>query len=258
MAHPPYDPLPLTSDDLSAIALYNAPPSPDPHLTSLHSASSNLNDHRPEALPPGTFHPRFLGPALHEDLPHTRHSFASGNTLPSPTGGSEYTSSLYALNDSGASPYRDDLPSGPGPVPMSPTGQPRFLEEKSAAYTPPRSKSHRKALLLIVLAALIIVIVAIVVPIYFTVIKPKTNPGSRAVSTSPTQTANNAAPSQTVSGGDGSIITMEDGTTFTYKNQFGGSWYFDENDPFNNGAQAQSWTPALKEPFDYGIGKIRG
>lgn len=254
MAHPPYDPLPLTSDDLSSIALYNAPPSPDPHLTSFHS---NLTDHRPEASPPGSFRPRFLGPALHEDLPHTRHSFASSNnTLPSPTGGSEYTSSLYALNDSGANPYRDDLPSGP--VPMSPTGQPRFLEEKNATYTPPRAKSHRRALLLIVLAALIIIIVAIVVPIYFTVIKPKTNPGSRAVSSSPTQTAGSATPSQTVTGGDGSIITMEDGTTFTYKNQFGGYWYFDENDPFNNGAQAQSWTPALNQTFNYGIDKIRG
>jgi glucan 1,3-beta-glucosidase len=241
MAKPPYDPLPLTGDDLSAIALYNTPPSPDPHLTSFHSASSNLTEH----------HPRFLGPALHEDL---RHSFASSSNAP--TGGSQYTSSLYALNDSGANPYRDDLPSGA--VPMSPTSQPRFLEEKNMTYPPPPTKSHRRALLLVVLAALIIVIVAVIIPIYFTIIKPKTNPGSRAVSTSPTESASSSTPSQTVTGGAGSLITMEDGTTFTYNNQFGGYWYFDENDPFNNGARAQSWTPALNETFNYGIDKIRG
>jgi len=51
---------------------------------------------------------------------------------------------------------------------------------------------------------------------------------------------------------------MEDGTTFTYKNPFGGTWYWDPNDPFNNTAQAQSWTPALNEPFNYGIDHIRG
>lgn len=252
MARLPYDPLPLTTDDLPAIALYNSLPSPDPHVIS-RSASSNLPEHPPEPLPLGSSRPRFLGPALYEDLSHPRDSFAS--SLPSPTGGSDYTSSLYALNDPGTSPYRDDFPSGT--VPMSPTGPSRFLEEKNATYDPPRSKSHRIALLLIVLAALIIVIVAVVVPIYFIVIKPKTSAGSRLVNTSPTMTAS-ATPTPVVTGGDGSIITMEDGTTFTYSNKFGGYWYFDENDPFNNGARAQSWTPALNETFNYGIDKIRG
>ena len=241
MAQPPYDPLPLAGDDLSAIALYNMLPSPDPHLTSFRSAFHNSTERRP----------RFLAPALHEDL---RKSFGSSNN--SPTGGPQYTSSLYTINDSGANPYRDDLPSGA--VTTSPASQPRFLEEKTVTYPPPPTKSHRRTLLLVVLAALIIVIVAVVVPIYFTIIKSPTNPGSRAVSTSPTESASNATPSQTVTGGAGSLITMEDGTTFIYDNQFGGYWYFDENDPFNDGARAQSWTPALNETFNYGIDKIRG
>ena len=208
MAQPQHDPLPLTGDDLSAIALHNMPPSPDPHLTSFRSASSNSTEHRP----------RFLAPALHQDI---HYSFPSSNI--SPTGGLQYTSSLYTLNDSRANPYRNDLSSGA--VTMSPASQPRFLQEKNVTYPPPPTKSHRRTLLLVVLAALIIVIVAVIVPIYFTIIKPQTNPGSRAVSTSPTESASNATPSQTVTGGARSLITMEDGTTFTYDNQFGGYLY---------------------------------
>jgi glucan 1,3-beta-glucosidase len=51
---------------------------------------------------------------------------------------------------------------------------------------------------------------------------------------------------------------MEDGSTFVYRNSFGGYWYYDENDPFNDGARAQSWSPALNETFRYGIDPIRG
>ena len=51
---------------------------------------------------------------------------------------------------------------------------------------------------------------------------------------------------------------MEDGTTFTYKNPHGGYWYWDEKDPFNNGARPQSWSPALNETFRYGADLIRG
>ncbi|EDR10975.1 glycoside hydrolase family 5 protein, partial [Laccaria bicolor S238N-H82] len=51
---------------------------------------------------------------------------------------------------------------------------------------------------------------------------------------------------------------MDDGSTFIYRNSFGGTWYFDENDPYNNAAQAQSWNPALNATFRYGTDKIRG
>ncbi|PFH50698.1 glycoside hydrolase family 5 protein [Amanita thiersii Skay4041] len=266
-----YDPLPLTNDDHNPTSLYNAPPSPDPHAT-FYTPSSNLNDLPPDefAIPPGAAQPRFLGAALYNNGSGTpaRDSIASSNnTLGA---GSEYTSSVYALNDSGIrSPlsqefqgtYRDD----PSAVQMSPVGASRYLEEKRAAYTAPRSKSRRKALILAVLAALILLIVAVVIPIYFTVIKPQSNNSSGAQhdphnSASPSQSGQGGVPTQVaiVTGGDGSVITMEDGTTFTYSNKFGGQWYFDPNDPFNNGARAQSWTPALNETFNYGVDKIRG
>ncbi|EJD38715.1 glycoside hydrolase family 5 protein [Auricularia subglabra TFB-10046 SS5] len=51
---------------------------------------------------------------------------------------------------------------------------------------------------------------------------------------------------------------MEDGTTFIYKNKFGGFFIADPNNPFNNGARAQDWSPALNESWDYGKDIIRG
>lgn len=44
-----------------------------------------------------------------------------------------------------------------------------------------------------------------------------------------------------VSGGDGSTVTTDAGVNFTYANSFGGTWYFDQDDPFNMNAQAQSY-----------------
>ena len=61
-----------------------------------------------------------------------------------------------------------------------------------------------------------------------------------------------------ITGGQGSLVTTDDGSTFTYNNTFGGVWYYDPNDPFNNGARAQSWSPALNETFDWSNDPIWG
>ncbi|KAG6850605.1 hypothetical protein H0H93_011273 [Arthromyces matolae] len=274
-----YDPLPLTGDDHPSTHLYNAPSSPSsasfhtPHNqgdTGLDSAGFPLNPAQP----------RFLGTALYDDpaAPQIRNSYASTHTVTPGGNGSEYTGSVYALNDTlGAAPlshgpyaggYRDD-PSDPlGDLPMSPMGpsQSRFMEEKRAAYAPPRAKSKRNVIILSVLAALILIIIGVVIAIYFAIIKPNNN--NKTTGTHPSSSSSSSPPSATstgkptvaaiVTGGDGSQVTMDDGSTFTYKNSFGGYWYWDENDPFNNGARAQSWSPALNETFRYGIDKIRG
>ncbi|KAF9012074.1 hypothetical protein BDQ17DRAFT_803625 [Cyathus striatus] len=129
-------------------------------------------------------------------------------------------------------------------------------------------KGKRKWIILGVLTALAVIILVVILPIYFKVIKPKnlstSSSPSSSSSTSGTSSGSAAQPSSTpkaqitVTGGDGSTVTMDDGSTFVYSNPFGGSWYWDENDPFNNGARAQSWSPALNETFRYGIDKMRG
>ena len=51
---------------------------------------------------------------------------------------------------------------------------------------------------------------------------------------------------------------MDDGSQFTFNNSYGGTWYYDADDPFNNGARPQEWSPALNETFQYGSDRIRG
>lgn len=131
--------------------------------------------------------------------------------------------------------------------------QKHSLQEKGTIYALPMAKSKCKIIVVAIIIGLVILIPAISIPVYLLVIKPITH-----------KTAS-AAASQTVypmgsdiTGGDGSVITMEGGTTFIYHNSFGGTWYYDEKDPFNNGAKAQAWSPALNECFRYGVDQIRG
>ncbi|KXN85497.1 putative glucan 1,3-beta-glucosidase D [Leucoagaricus sp. SymC.cos] len=267
----PYDPLPLTGEDQRSNALYNAPPSPDPHLTTFHTPEMRATDlGGPDAIPAGAAAPRFLGTALlDEPSLRPRESFASsyhtGNSQPT----SEFNSSIYALNDQNTrfeGGYRDDphdtyYGSDPNAVPMSPVGQSRMLEEKRAVYSSPATKSRRKIIILAVLTGLILIALAVVIPLYFAVIRPKPVGNSNSdhgSDNNSNQDQPNKPETRVVTGGDGSVITMEDGTKFTYRNPFGGYWYYDPEDPFNNGARAQSWSPALNETFNYGTNQIRG
>jgi glucan 1,3-beta-glucosidase len=124
----------------------------------------------------------------------------------------------------------------------------------------------------------------IIVPVYFTVIKPK-NTSSQSNISSNGNNGNNTSPEAPppdqpngkTTGGDGSIVFTANGN-FTYKNPFGGFWVYDPKDPFNNGAKAQvrthggpapwhlltpalnrqSWTPALNETWKWGRDTIEG
>ncbi|KAF9018269.1 glycoside hydrolase, partial [Hymenopellis radicata] len=73
-------------------------------------------------------------------------------------------------------------------------------------------------------------------------------------------TGDGTVPSATgaITGGDGSQVTLEDGSTFAYSNQFGGFWVSDPSNPFASGAKPNSWTPALNESWTYGKDRIFG
>ncbi|SJL04662.1 uncharacterized protein ARMOST_08030 [Armillaria ostoyae] len=281
-----YDPLPLTSDDQHSDALYNAV-SPVPSAPSTPTPRAQDLPADDFGIPSGAAQPRFLGAALYsEGGPTIRDSYHSQGTFPS-TGGrdSEYSSSVYALNDtqhqnqsSGGSEagYRDDPRDteyyggegerGIGMAPMNSRGS-KYMEEKRAAYAAPRSK--RKVIIAAGAAAAALLILVIVIPVYFAVVKPKNNTSSNNNDSSgdSTNSAESGRPSATstgkptvavVTGGDGSKVTTDDGSQFTYSNSFGGYWYYDPKDPFNNGARPQSWSPALNETFNYGVDRIRG
>nr|ODN93000.1 glucan 1,3-beta-glucosidase [Cryptococcus depauperatus CBS 7855] len=83
--------------------------------------------------------------------------------------------------------------------------------------------------------------------------------GSGVTGPGATASSNHATPATTdTSGVKGSLIKLDDGTTMTYDNPFGGKWVWDEANPFNNEAQAQSWTPALNQEWTWGKDKVKG
>lgn len=265
----PYDPLPLTQDP-PRDSIYHDPPSP--HASGFDTPPVEMS-YFSDPTPPGAAQPRFLGAALYDD-PSSRYrdSFASENTQNTfRTAPSVVNSSVYALNPdtpqaghSGAyydDPHDPEYNTGSGQGANSDSS--RYLAQKRSAYTVPRVKSKRGLIIAGSILAAVIVLVAVVVPIYFIVVKPKSSSSnnSSASPSSPTSTSTSSGqPSSAVvvTGGDGSTVTTEDGTTFTYSNPFGGTWYWDPQDPFNNNAQAQSWSPPLNQTFGFGTDKIFG
>jgi glucan 1,3-beta-glucosidase len=268
-----YDPIPNPQEPSDIHESLYDPPSeqaaPEPSLDDLNADEPSVNLVRP----------RFLGTIDGEGI---RGSVASYESRAQ----SEGVSSLYALNPESLSArssprpgserfsgrYRDDPRSqvddtfdGPS-VPLSTlSSQPRFLAEKQAAYGSYASKSRRNTIILAAIGGILLLIIAIILPVYFLVIKHTSNnaaasqqshaSGKTATAPSATSTSSSKA---LISGSDGSTVTMEDGSTFTYRNPFGGSWYYNPSDPFNNGAQAQSWTPPLNQTFNPGSDRIRG
>ncbi|KAJ7599796.1 glycoside hydrolase family 5 protein [Mycena floridula] len=90
--------------------------------------------------------------------------------------------------------------------------------------------------------ALGLIALVVTLPVYFSITKKHRVPVASTVMT----------------GSDGSTVTTEDGSTFTYQNQFGGFWVSDSNNPFNDGAQPNSWTPPLNTSWKWGQDKIYG
>ncbi|KIO27886.1 glycoside hydrolase family 5 protein [Tulasnella calospora MUT 4182] len=150
----------------------------------------------------------------------------------------------------------DAVPRGTSPFPD--------LGPQSDEEDAPKKK-RKKLFFILGGVALVVVAAAVAVPVALTQTK-KSSSGSSSSSPSssgPTGSGNNDGPTSSgptgdVTGGDGSIITTEKGTTFTYVNKFGGTWYDDPNDPWNNNAQAQSWSPPLSQEWDYQNHPMRG
>ena len=144
------------------------------------------------------------------------------------------------------------------------------LSEKEQVHAPPRSRTRRRAIIG-VLACLgcVILVLAIILPVYFVVIRKRNptsghhgNSGSSGDSGPTTSAGGNSGSNPTNNaptwGGNGSVVTKEDGTTFVYNNTFGGYWVYDPANPLNNTAKAQSWSPSLAEEWRYGVDKIYG
>jgi glucan 1,3-beta-glucosidase len=280
MPSPHYDPVPLHSGDIADSSPYDpyAAPSGSPSPYRPSSPAGNMSDFEPPR-------PGFMGPAGSEG-PSIRDSIASSQYADGSNRGSEYNNSLYALNQdtystgpaltSTYTTYRDD-PNAPTSELGATAGAtaaaggaaaPAILSEKQAIYG--RPKNRRRLFIIGGAVAAVLLILAVVLPVIFTVVKKdnKKNGGqsgsssdhSSSAHASSTGTASSGKPvaNVAITGGDGSEVTMEDGSKFTYKNSFGGYWYHDPEDPFNNAAKVNSWTPALNQTFVFGKDRIYG
>ena len=105
------------------------------------------------------------------------------------------------------------------------------LEENVVDKPEPRRSLFKRPIFWFVAAALIAaVVLAVILPVYFTVIRPKNNTSTGGGNPNPDGGDDGGNDSGTptppsnglTTGGDGSTITMENGTEFTYRNPFGG------------------------------------
>ena len=116
-------------------------------------------------------------------------------------------------------------------------------------------RTRRRLRLLLILFVLLIVAAGIALGVYFGT-RNKTSSGNH--SASPSASSSTPSNSKVFYGGDGTIVTAEDGTTFVYNNSFGGYFAQDPDNPFNNDARAQSWSPPLNQSWQFGKDQILG
>lgn len=106
---------------------------------------------------------------------------------------------------------------------LTPGNTQEKLEEDDVKPVVVPSSNRRRRVFYILAAVIAAVVIALAVALPITLIHKHRNSSSSANSPhSPLPTANPESPSGALSGGNGSLITTEDGTTFTYVNNFGG------------------------------------
>jgi len=123
-------------------------------------------------------------------------------------------------------------------------------------------QKRKKRMIWIVVGALVIVVAAVAVGVAVSLTKKK---GSGSASSSSgssgggSGSGSSSGSSSSTSGKTGSRVTMEDGSTFVYTNDFGGDWAMDPKLPFAAGGQAQSWTPRVgKDDWVWGKDVVKG
>lgn len=111
----------------------------------------------------------------------------------------------------------------------------------------------------LIVGAIAAIGIAVALALVFTVGKKKGG-SSSAGAASPTASVgpNGGVGSSGTTGKTGSLITLEDGSTFTYENNFGGEWAADPKKPFAGGGKAQEWSPRVSEEWVWGEHVIRG
>lgn len=210
--------------------------------------------------------PRFQNPEFGEPSPRGSPLIFSHNDSYNQYRSSDSGSIAPLKGDEGhyqsAPPSRIDLnyQDDPGQYrDYPPTGR---YTDKQELYAAPRTKAKRKGLWIIVLIILLLLAAAIGFSVYWFVFRKKSDSNSNGRGSSGQSNGNgngNTGDNTLITtGGDGSIVTKEDGSTFVYHNTFGGFWVFDPANPLNDSARAQAHSPALNEPWKWGVDRVYG
>ncbi|KAF5348585.1 hypothetical protein D9756_009619 [Leucocoprinus leucothites] len=123
--------------------------------------------------------------------------------------------------------------------------------QQLSSVAPRAKKATRRPWLLAIgiLSLVVIIVIAVVVPLV--ILKHQSNPTGGSSGSGDSEGA--------TSGTSGSIVTMEDGAKFTYRNDFGGDWTADPKNPFGPGGKAQSWSKRIgTEEWVWGQDVARG
>ncbi|THG97563.1 hypothetical protein EW026_g4454 [Hermanssonia centrifuga] len=212
-------------------------------------------------------HPHATGPAVDNDAHLSTENVNEAFIPPQP--GPHFSSFLPSIQDTSArNSYINSTPATPDvsrPFLSEGAIQDPFLDKPEDGPTGAINKPARRRWPLFVVGgaiAAVVIVLAVVLPV--TLVHKHHGGGGSSSGTSdggahdPTATANPESPTGALTGGNGTVIQADDGSTFTYINNFGGFWVDDPQNPFNNSAKAQSYTPSLDEPWVWGEDLIRG
>lgn len=168
----------------------------------------------------------------------------------------------YVASDTGTSPRNSNYISPAASSPLLATIDKEAAQSDEKLPEVIKNKKRLSVWIAYGLIVFVVVVLAVILPVYFTVIKHNPDPvrSTAPAPTGGTQGGKNPPPPLTapVTGGDGSTVTTDDGSTFIYNNKFGGFWFSDPNDPFNNDAQPNSWTPPINQTWTWGKDRIYG
>jgi len=184
-------------------------------------------------------------PELDGVLLPPRASFFAQSQTPE-MGGTPRESIFHTVSTEGlgAAPLIPKVDGGPMSAPetgIKPEGDYAFADEAAAAHAPAPSPgsglsskpvkrkpffTRRLVWISLFALAIALIVLAVVLPVYFVVIKPKnlstSTPGSGGSGSGSGSGPPVSSPGGATSGGNGSIVTTSDGSTFTYINPFGG------------------------------------
>ncbi|CAL1711942.1 unnamed protein product [Somion occarium] len=247
-------------------------PTASQHQFNPYSNTNSYADSTSTPLPEGQTTP-FLSPPDLPFLNNDPQSLAS-----TPRGSAAYADS-FGQNASNANLNAGSAIGNDNDTPLM--GGKEYVDDSSQglgiiARDPTKNKPlyKRPVFWLASSAALVAIILAVILPVYFVVIKPNQNLTASGGSSSGDSTGGGAngggtggggggaagggGKTNAVTGGDGSTITKDDGSTFVYRNQFGGFWVSDPENPFLDNAQPNSWTPPLNTSWRWGVDRVNG